>query len=99
KIGVRLYDHREFEAKVVGSDVDTDLAVLKISAGSDLPYARFGDSSKLRVGDWVLAVGSPFGLEQTVTAGIISAKDRETDGGASAFQAFLQTDAAINPGN
>jgi serine protease Do len=99
KIRVRLYDHREFDAKVIGSDLDTDLAVLKISAGTDLPYARFGDSSKLRVGDWVLAVGSPFGLEQTVTAGIISAKDRETDGGASAFQAFLQTDAAINPGN
>ncbi len=99
KINVRLADHREFEGKVVGRDRDTDLAVLKITASGDLPYARFGDSNKLRVGDWVLAVGSPFGLEQTVTAGIISAKDRETDGGASPFQQFLQTDAAINPGN
>jgi serine protease Do len=99
KIGVRLYDHREFDAKVIGRDPDTDLAVLKIDAGEALPFARFGDSDKLRVGDWVLAVGSPFGLEQTVTAGIISAKERETEGGASAFQQFLQTDAAINPGN
>jgi serine protease Do len=99
RIAVRLYDHREFEAKVVGRDNDTDLAVLKIAADSDLPFARFGDSDRLRVGDWVLAVGSPFGLEQTVTAGIISAKDRETDGGGTPFQQFLQTDAAINPGN
>ncbi len=99
KIGVRLSDHREFDGKVVGSDEDTDLAVVKIEAGTELPFARFGDSDHLRVGDWVLAVGSPFGLEQTVTAGIISAKDRETDGGATAFQQFLQTDAAINPGN
>jgi serine protease Do len=99
KIRVRLYDRREFDATVVGHDPDTDLAVLKIQGGADFPFARFGDSSRLRVGDWVLAVGSPFGLEQTVTAGIISAKDRETEGGASAFQQFLQTDAAINPGN
>jgi serine protease Do len=99
KIAVRLYDHREFDAKVVGRDQDTDLAVLKITSDKELPFARFGDSDKLRVGDWVLAVGSPFGLEQTVTAGIISAKDRETEGGATAFQQFLQTDAAINPGN
>jgi serine protease Do len=99
KIGVRLYDHREYDGKVVGRDPDTDLAVVKIDAGESLPFARFGDSDKLRVGDWVLAVGSPFGLEQTVTAGIISAKERETEGGASAFQQFLQTDAAINPGN
>jgi serine protease Do len=100
KIRVRLYDRREFDATVVGEDADTDLAVLKIQGETGaLPFARFGDSAKLRVGDWVLAVGSPFGLEQTVTAGIISAKDRETEGGASAFQQFLQTDAAINPGN
>jgi serine protease Do len=99
KINVRLFDRREFEAKLVGRDRDTDLAVLKIDGPASLPFARFGDSDRLRVGDWVLAVGSPFGLEQTVTAGIISAKGRETDGGASAFQQFLQTDAAINPGN
>lgn len=99
RIKVRLYDHREFEAKVIGRDRETDLAVLQIESSEPLPFARFGDSDKLRVGDWVLAVGSPFGLEQTVTAGIISAKGRETDGGATAFQQFLQTDAAINPGN
>jgi serine protease Do len=93
RIAVRLSDHREFDAKLVGSDEDTDLAVVKIEAGTTLPFAHFGDSDKLRVGDWVLAV------EQTVTAGIISAKDRETEGGATAFQQFLQTDAAINPGN
>ncbi len=99
KISVRTYDHREFEGKVIGRDQDTDLAVVKITSPQPFPFARFGDSEKLRVGDWVLAVGSPFGLEQTVTAGIISAKGRETDGGATAFQQFLQTDAAINPGN
>ena len=99
KISVRTYDHREFEGKIIGRDEDTDLAVLKITSSEPLPFARFGDSDRLRVGDWVLAVGSPFGLEQTVTAGIISAKGRETDGGATAFQQFLQTDAAINPGS
>lgn len=98
-IKVRLNDHREFDGTLIGFDRDTDLAVIKISANEQLPFAHFGDSSKLRVGDWVLAVGSPFGLEQTVTAGIISAKERETGGGATAFQQFLQTDAAINPGN
>jgi serine protease Do len=99
-ITVRLADRRQFEGKVVGRDRETDLAVVKIEARDPLPSARFGDSDRLRVGDWVLAIGSPFGLEQTVTAGIISARERETDGpGSSAFQKFLQTDAAINPGN
>jgi serine protease Do len=99
KMRVRLYDHREFDAELIGSDRDTDLAVIRILTDKPLPFARFGDSNRLRVGDWVLAIGSPFGLEQTVTAGIISAKGRETEGGSSAFQQFLQTDAAINPGN
>jgi len=99
KMSVRLFDHREFDAELIGTDRDTDLAVLRITSDKPLPFARFGDSNRLRVGDWVLAIGSPFGLEQTVTAGIISAKGRETDGGSSAFQQFLQTDAAINPGN
>jgi serine protease Do len=100
KIKVKLFDGREFEASVVGRDGGTDLAVIKIEARESLPAARMGDSDRLRVGDWVLAIGSPFGLEQTVTAGIISAKDRVTDPNAqSAFQQFLQTDAAINPGN
>jgi serine protease Do len=99
KIRVKLWDGSETDAKVVGIDMQTDLAVLKIETNKALPIARMGDSDKLNVGDWVLAMGSPFGLEQTVTAGIISAKDRVTEAGATPFQQFLQTDAAINPGN
>lgn len=98
KIRVKLADGTETDAKVIGIDTQTDLAVIKIESTKPLPVARMGDSDKLNVGDWVLAIGSPFGLEQTVTAGIISAKDRVTDNGAP-FQQFLQTDAAINPGN
>jgi serine protease Do len=98
-ITVRLADRRQFNGKVIGRDRETDLAVVKIEADRPLPFARFGDSDRLRVGDWVLAIGSPFGLEQTVTAGIISARERETEAGSSPFQKFLQTDAAINPGN
>ena len=99
KIRVKLADGSESEAKVIGIDVQTDLAVIKIESAKSLPVARMGDSDKLNVGDWVIAIGSPFGLEQTVTAGIISAKDRITESGSTAFQQFLQTDAAINPGN
>ncbi|HXG90998.1 MAG TPA: trypsin-like peptidase domain-containing protein [Blastocatellia bacterium] len=100
KIKVKLYNGNEYDAKVIGQDSGTDLAVIKIEAREPLTVARFGDSDKLKVGDWVLAIGSPFGLEQTVTAGIISAKDRVADSNKqSAFQQFLQTDAAINPGN
>ncbi len=100
KIKVRLADGREFEARVVGQDKETDLAVIRIDPIDPLPAAVMGDSDKLNVGDWVLAIGSPFGLEQTVTAGIISAKDRvASQRGQTAFQQFLQTDAAINPGN
>lgn len=99
KIRVKLWDGGETDAKVVGVDMQTDLAVIKIETSKPLPVARMGDSDKLSVGDWVLAIGSPFGLEQTVTAGIISAKDRVTEAGATPFQQFLQTDAAINPGN
>lgn len=99
KIRVKLADATELDAKVIGIDTQTDLAVIKIEPNKPLPVARMGDSDKLNVGDWVLAIGSPFGLEQTVTAGIISAKDRVTDSGATPFQQFLQTDAAINPGN
>jgi serine protease Do len=98
-IRVKLRDGRTFTPDVVGTDPETDLAVIKISAGDSLPAAKLGDSDRLKVGDWVLAIGSPFGLEQTVTAGIISAKDRVTEGPFSQFQRFLQTDAAINPGN
>jgi serine protease Do len=96
RIRVKLSDGREMEAKVVGTDPQTDLAVLKIPA-SNLPTLNMADSGKVEVGDWVLAFGSPFGLSQTMTAGIISAKGRAI--GAGPYDNFLQTDAAINPGN
>src|ERR1700726_1106323 len=90
----------KYTAKVIGVDEDTDLAVIKIEANKDLPTAKLGNSDGVQVGDWVLAIGSPFGLQATVTAGIISAKDRGGIGGAGhQFQRFVQTDAAINPGN
>src|SRR5579863_610572 len=93
-------DPSHYNAKVIGSDKDTDLAVIKIDAGHALPTAKLGNSDGVDVGDWVLAFGSPFGLNSTVTAGIVSAKDRENLGGAEhQFQHFIQTDAAINPGN
>jgi serine protease Do len=98
KIQVQLNgDTTRYTAKVVGIDEDTDLAVIKIDAHKDLPTAKLGNSDGVQVGDWVLAIGSPFGLQATVTAGIISAKDR--GGIGHQFQRFLQTDAAINPGN
>ena len=98
RITVRLDSGEEYLAKVIGTDIETDLAVIKIDAPRDLPFVKFGSSSNAEVGDWVLAIGSPFGLSKTVTAGIISQKKRETPY-ASAFQKFIQTDAAINPGN
>lgn len=87
----------KFKAKIIGTDPDTDLALLKIDAKEKLPYLEFGDSDKIRPGDWVLAIGNPFGLDHTVTAGIISAKGRVI--GAGPYDNFLQTDASINPGN
>ncbi len=96
EITVALTDGREFPATVVGRDPKTDLAVLRIDAKSDLPVAELGDSDALSVGDWVLAIGNPFGLSNTVTAGIVSAKGR-TIGGP--YDDFIQTDAPINPGN
>lgn len=98
RITVRLDSGEEYIAKVVGTDEETDVAVLKIETGKDLPFVKLGNSEKARVGDWVLAIGSPFGLSRTVTAGIVSQTKRETPGG-SAFQKFIQTDAAINKGN
>lgn len=97
EITVRLADEREFAATVVGQDAFTDLAVIQIGA-SGLPYAEFGDSDRLEVGEWVVAVGSPLGLPQTVTAGIVSAKGRKNIG-LQGYEDFIQTDAAINPGN
>jgi serine protease Do len=97
EVTVTLNDGREFEAEVVGTDPDTDLAVLKIAADEPLPYLEFGDSGKVRVGDPVVAIGNPFGLGGTVTAGIVSAADRMI--GAGRYDDFLQIDAPINRGN
>ena len=96
EIVVRLADHTEHRAKLVGSDPKTDLALLKIDA-SNLPTLAFGDSDRLQVGEPVMAIGNPFGLEQTVTTGIVSAKERFI--GAGPYDDFIQTDASINPGN
>jgi serine protease Do len=97
KIRVRLADRREFEAKLVGSDAQSDVAVLKLTA-SGLPFLRTGDSKQLKPGQWVVAIGSPFGLEHSVTAGIVSAIGRNT-GGEQRYVPFIQTDVAINRGN
>ena len=97
KILVKLSDGKEYEAKVIGKDAKTDIALIKIKANGSLPVVETGDSDKLRVGDWVMAIGNPFGLEQTVTAGIVSAKGRVI--GAGPYDNFIQTDASINPGN
>jgi len=97
KIVVKLSDGREFEAKAIGKDPKTDIALIKIGAAGKLPTVSLGDSDKLQVGEWVLAIGNPFGLDQTVTAGIVSAKGRIV--GAGAYDNFIQTDASINPGN
>ncbi|MGK0291199.1 MAG: serine protease Do, partial [bacterium] len=97
KIEVTLFDERSFKATVIGRDPRTDLALIKIDA-KGLPFVTFGDSAKLEVGDWVMAIGNPHGLDHTVTVGILSAKGRDIFGG-TAYGQFLQTDAAINPGN
>jgi serine protease Do len=96
-IKVSLSDKEEFDAKVVGRDPKTEVALIKIEAERDLPVAPLGDSDQLRVGEWVIAIGNPFGLGHTLTTGIASAKGRVI--GASAFDDFIQTDASINPGN
>lgn len=96
EVTVRLTDRREFQAKVIGSDARTDVAVVKVDA-TDLPVVRIGDQAALRPGDWVLAIGSPFGLENSVTAGIVSATSRAVAGEVSV--PFIQTDVAVNPGN
>src|SRR6266478_1262347 len=97
KIIVKLSDKREFEAKVLGKDLKTDVAVIKIDSKESLPTAELGDSEQLQVGEWVMAVGNPFGLDNSVTSGIISAKGRHI--GAGPYDNFIQTDTPINPGN
>lgn len=97
QIRVKLSNDKEYSAKIVGRDSKTDLALIKIEDASDLQALPLGDSEKLKVGTWVVAIGSPFGLEQTVTAGIVSAKERII--GAGPYDDFIQTDASINPGN
>ena len=97
EIKVKLADGKEYDAKVVGRDLKTDLALLKAEGASGLHALQLGDSDSLKVGNWVVAVGSPFGLEQTVTAGIVSAKGRVI--GSGPYDNFIQTDASINPGN
>lgn len=96
EVTVKLTDRREFIAKVLGSDAKTDIAVLKIDA-KDLPAVKLGSTASLQNGDWVLAIGSPFGFENTVTAGVVSAKSRSLPDGSGV--SFIQTDVAINPGN
>ena len=98
QINVKLADGRELKAKVVGKDTETDLAVIKVDA-QNLSFARLGDSDKLEQGEWVIALGSPFGLQQTMTAGIVSATGRDLGVAMGQFTNFIQTDASINPGN
>jgi serine protease Do len=97
QIKVKLGDEKEFDAQVIGRDPSTDLALLKIKGNLEFPAVKLGDSAQMKVGQWVVAIGSPFGLERTVTAGIVSAKGRVI--GSGPYDDFLQTDASINPGN
>jgi serine protease Do len=101
KIEVHFENGRKFEAEIVGRDPKTDIALLRVQTDRDLPYLPLGDSDAVRPGDWVVAIGNPFGLEHTVTAGIVSAKHRviNVDPDPRRFDDFIQTDAAINPGN
>jgi serine protease Do len=96
-INIRLSNFEEYEAKIIGRDPKTDIALVKIKPQHPLPTITFGDSDKLRVGDWVIAIGNPYGFEQTVTAGIVSGKGRSIGNGP--YANFIQTDASINPGN
>ncbi len=98
EIDVRLSDRRKFSGRVVGKDPKTDIAVIKIDVNGDLPVARLGDSNKVRIGQWAIAIGNPFGLDHSVTVGVISATGR-SDVGIATYENFVQTDASINPGN
>ncbi|MFW6082396.1 MAG: DegQ family serine endoprotease, partial [Desulfosalsimonas sp.] len=97
QIQVKLKNGREYDAEIIGTDPNTDLALIKIETDDELPVLKLGDSDSMRIGEWVLAIGNPFGLDHTVTAGIISAKGRAI--GAGPYDNFIQTDASINPGN
>jgi len=97
KIVVKLEDDHEYDATIVGRDPNTDIALLKVDSDIDLPFIKLGNSKELKIGQWVVAIGSPFGLERTVTAGIVSAKGRVI--GSGPYDDFIQTDASINPGN
>jgi serine protease Do len=97
KLSVTLSDGKSYDAKVIGRDQKSDIAVIKIDAGRSLPAAQLGDSDRLEVGEWVMAIGNPFGLDHTVTSGIVSAKGRNI--GQGPYDNFIQTDASINPGN
>ncbi len=99
KITVKLSDDRKYSGKVIGKDAKTDLAVVKIKPSGKLVVAKWGDSDKIRVGDWAIAIGSPFGLEQTVTVGIISAKRQNVEAQGNVYRDVIQTDASINRGN
>jgi len=99
KLEVTLNDNRTYEAEVIGTDPNADIALIKVDTDQQLPYIPFGDSDAIKVGEWALAVGNPFNLTSTVTAGIISAKARDLNDRDGQFQSFIQTDAAINPGN
>jgi len=99
KIEITTNNNQTYDARIVGSDEQNDIALLKINSESELPYAIFGDSDNSKIGEWVLAVGNPFNLTSTVTAGIISAKSRSLDPTGRTTQSYIQTDAAVNPGN
>ena len=97
EVTITLADQKEYKGRIVGTDPQTDIAVVKIDAHESFPAATLGNSDDLKVGDWVVAIGNPFGLDRTVTAGIVSAKGRVI--GAGPYDNFIQTDASINPGN
>ncbi|MCL6295991.1 trypsin-like peptidase domain-containing protein [Jejuia spongiicola] len=99
ELSVTLNNNKTYKAEIIGTDSETDIAVLKINADEDLPVVNFGDSDQAKIGEWVLAVGNPFNLTSTVTAGIISAKSRSLDPTGRNAHSFIQTDAAVNPGN
>ncbi|WP_373517794.1 trypsin-like peptidase domain-containing protein, partial [Pricia sp.] len=97
QLQVTLNNNKTYDAELIGTDPNSDIALIKIDADRDLPYLAFGDSDNIKIGEWVLAVGNPFNLTSTVTAGIVSAKARDLHMGRN--QSFIQTDAAVNPGN